>query len=132
MDGEYPDEEDMAAEYSLEEISDLDAGPPEHRDTPVVYRLEHFKVLYDPSWDYAGVVESMFNGDRILVMREQLNLNTHVHFQGYTNYSEHTFLNMCAKLGKQHWKKKRRLTLGWSLPVAKQVMKQFPVHVQRG
>jgi len=96
-------EEDMSLEYGPEEISDLDAGSPLHGAEPV-YRLEHFKVNYDPTWDYEGVAESMFDGPRILVMPEKkLMIGHHVHFQGYTSYSQRTFVNMRGKLALKHY-----------------------------
>jgi len=106
MDGdcETPETEaDMALEYGPEEISDLDAGSPQYGPEPV-YRLEHFKVNYDPTWDYEGVAESMFDGPRILVMPEKkLMIGHHVHFQGYTSYSQRTFVNMRGKLALKHY-----------------------------
>jgi len=73
---------------------------------PTEMRLEHFKCSYDPAWNYQAIAESIFDGPRILVVAEKMDVNAHVHFQGYTNLSRDTFDKRLTALAATHYKRK--------------------------
>jgi len=82
------------------QVSDMDMGP---ELVPTEPRLEHFKVEFDPSWDYEAIARSLFLPDKkILVVGENFTKNKHVHFQGYTDLAERTFNNKRQKLAEKH------------------------------
>lgn len=71
--------------------------------------LEHFKVLYDQTWDYEKIAKRFFLPEpyQCLVMREHANLpNTHVHFQGYTNIAHGSFQSKLKRLAALHHSRK--------------------------
>jgi len=82
------------------QVSDIDMGDD---IVPCPPRLEHFKVEFDPSWDYEAVARSLFLPDhKMLVVGENFTKNKHVHFQGYTDLAERTFSNKRQKLADKH------------------------------
>lgn len=82
------------------QVSDMDMGA---EPVPCEPRLEHFKVEFDPSWDYESVARSLFLPDKkMLVVGENFTKNKHVHFQGYTDLAERTFANKRQKLADKH------------------------------
>jgi len=75
-------------------------------DAKTEMRLEHFKASYDPSWDYGAIADSLFDGERILVCAEKMDVNAHVHFQGYTNLAPASFDKRITSLAETHYKRK--------------------------
>jgi hypothetical protein len=71
--------------------------------------MEHFKVNFDQTWDYAKIAQKMFLLEpyQCLVMKEHANMaNTHVHFQGYTKCTPASFSNKRKRLAKHHYTRK--------------------------
>lgn len=69
-------------------------------------RLEHFKCSYDPSWDHPAIAQSIFDGEKILVVAEKEDINHHTHFQGYTNLGKDAFDKKLTALATTHYKRK--------------------------
>jgi len=56
--------------------------------TAVKMSLIHWKVNYDPAWDYAELARDLFGSNKCLIVAEKLCTNAHVHIQGYCDWSE--------------------------------------------
>lgn len=67
-------------------------------------RFYHFKVLYDPSWDYKALCERFFMAEHpYLCVVEHVNKpNVHVHFQGTSRLQEGTVKARLTRLARQH------------------------------
>jgi len=90
----------MSSEDEREsQVSDMDMGPIE----PTAPHLEHFKCKYDQKWDYPAIANSMFDGEKVLVVAEKLSSNAHVHFQGITSLAPRTFGDRMTDLAKTHF-----------------------------
>lgn len=70
------------------------------------FRLEHFTIKHDPTWDYKEIAESLFDGPKYMVQREKWTTNAHVHVQGLTSLSVRTFENKRGELAKNHFSRK--------------------------
>lgn len=67
-------------------------------------RFYHFKILYDPSWNYAAICKRFFMEEYpYLCVLEHINQpNTHVHFQGTSRLAEPTVKARLTRLAAQH------------------------------
>lgn len=67
-------------------------------------RFVHFKILYDPSWDYKKICKKFFvNDEKYLCVLEHINRpNTHVHFQGMCLLADATVKNRLTRLAAHH------------------------------
>lgn len=67
-------------------------------------RFVHFKILYDPSWDYKKICAKFFvKEEKYLCVLEHINRpNTHVHFQGSCVLSDATIKNRLTRLAAHH------------------------------
>jgi len=74
-------------------------------DTGLDYRLEHFKVKHDQTWNYTAIADKMFDGPKVMVQWEKWSSNPHVHFQGLTSKAPRTFEQARSKLGHDHFSK---------------------------
>ena len=83
------------------QVSDMDMGDIE----PTAPHLEHWVVRHDQKWDYEGIANSLYDGEKVLVQSEKLSSNHHVHFQGYTSLAPRTFGDRMTELFKTHYMK---------------------------
>lgn len=98
---------------------EMESGPPEDAAGAVEYlglpaiepppelpepRFVHFKILYDPSWNYKKICQKFFVKDmKYLCVMEHINKpNTHVHFQGSCVLSDATIKNRLTRLAAHH------------------------------
>lgn len=67
-------------------------------------RFYHFKILYDPSWNYPALCKRFFLEDHpYLCVLEHINQpNTHVHFQGSSRLQEATVKARLRRLAHKH------------------------------
>lgn len=67
-------------------------------------RFVHFKILYDPSWDYKKICAKFFlKEEKYLCVLEHINRpNTHVHFQGSCVLADATIKNRLTRLAAHH------------------------------
>lgn len=67
-------------------------------------RFYHFKILYDPSWDYKAICKRFFMEDKpYLCVLEHVNQpNTHVHFQGTSRLAPPTVKARLTRLAANH------------------------------
>jgi len=92
----------METPSETDSICDQRSPSPELLETtePAHY---HFKVMYDPSWDYDAICQKIYDKDKpYLAVLEHLSTNAHVHFHGTSNYAARTVKNYVSSLAKKH------------------------------
>jgi len=67
--------------------------------------LIHWKVNYDPAWDYAELARDLFGTNKCLIVAEKLCTNAHVHIQGYFDGSERRMEQIKAEWADKHYSK---------------------------
>lgn len=67
--------------------------------------FRHVKIAYDPSLDYSKICRTVFT-EKWLCVAEKINVNAHVHFQGYTEYSDDYFKDLFHRLTEDHYLRK--------------------------
>jgi len=68
----------------------------------------HFKIKYDPSWDYPEICKTFFLEDYpyLAVLESTVNVEAHVHYQGTSLMAERTVKNKITALVKKHFLRK--------------------------
>ena len=69
-------------------------------------RLAHFKMSFDPALDYPAIAQELYGTNKALVCAEKMDVNAHVHFQGYTDYADTTFRDRTTAATASHYMRK--------------------------
>lgn len=74
---------------------------------PTAPHFVHFKISFDPAWDYEAICKDFFtDAEPYLAILEDVTKNPHVHFQGTTLLADRTVKNKISSLVKHHFKRK--------------------------
>lgn len=98
----------MDGEFTSDLLAEMEPNAKRAKpDEGISYRLEHFKVTHDQTWDYKEIADKMFDGPKVLVQYEKWSSKPHVHYQGYTSYAPRTFENMKNELAAKHYTREK-------------------------
>lgn len=70
--------------------------------------LRHTKVQYDPTLDYQAICRAVYGENKCLCVAEKLRVNAHVHFQGYSDFSESAYDRAFTEWTKEHYLRKTK------------------------
>lgn len=94
---------DLETPSTPSSLSNTSEASEEHVDP----HFTHFKIQFDPAWDYAKICKDFFmHTHPYLAILEDVAQNPHVHFQGTTMYSDTTVKHKITGLVKKHYKRK--------------------------
>jgi len=102
---EHPVPLEVGKDCPADELRDVGSDPEEPElETE---RLYHFKIKYDPAWNYKEICKKFFMSDHkyLCVVEHVGRIGTHVHFQGYSKINENSMKLKIARLVKHHFER---------------------------